>query len=195
MQASQVSTSDTNLYDMDYLETERQQYLHTLEKLSENDQVLDGMIISLKEDQDKFKSCGTFCLVLIFFTFIAHQSMKYFRFTNTNWQPDINAKSVAPWAKIVLDLVEKEFAPSLMVLVFSISTGATRVFAVILSLLLFCSFGAMFLFRKNEVYDKIQIVRVLIYILTIFLFIDILADNHIFEDETMAQQIEMSMTY
>ena len=121
--------------------------------------------------------------------------MKYFRFTNTNWMPDINAKSVAPWAKIVLDLIEKEFAPSLMVLVFSISTGSTRGPALFLALCLFGSFALMFLIKKNEADDKILMVRAIVYFVTIMLFVDLLADKHIFEAETMPQQIELSMTY
>ena len=192
MQAGQVSSNEMDQYDWEYLEIEKMQYDYKMWALT--GQHLEGMNYKLSKEEDKFKVCATFCLVMIFFTYSVHQTMKFFRFKQTNWHPDMNSKSIAPWVKLSLDLIEQQFAPSLIVICMNVSVGATHGFAVVLTLIIFLMFIFMFVTQKNNSLEYSTLQRFVVYVCTLMLLINILANDHIFEESTLPQKIGDSMT-
>lgn len=97
--------------------------------------------------------------------------------------------------KTVLNLIEREMAPSIVVCVFLISVGAFYAFSAVLMVFLLCASGYLFWAYKNQKMSHIVIGRILLFSITIILFIVLLSDDHVFEDSTLPQLVEMHMTY
>ena len=87
-------------------------------------------------------------LVLFLFAMI-HQGLKYSRFKSIDWKPDVDSIKIPLMIKIPINLIEREMAPSLMVLTFMISVGAYYVFAILMTLGLIACFVFLFLSYKS----------------------------------------------
>jgi hypothetical protein len=85
----------------------------------------------------------------------------------------------------MLNLLERELAPTFLVMTFLISVGAYRVFSVLLTLLVIANAVGLFLSYKNVNHAGIKLSRILLFVITILFFIILLADNHVFEETTL----------
>jgi hypothetical protein len=97
----------------------------------------------------------------------------------------MDAKDVPVNVKIVLNLIERELAPTFLVLTFMISVGAYYFFSLLLSIGIVALFFWLGRAYKNMNYYNISIGRIVLVGITAFLFIILLSDDHIFEDTTL----------
>ena len=96
--------------------------------------------------------------------------------------------------KLPINIIEREMAPSLIVLTFLISVGAYYFFAVLMTLGLVGCFVVLNLSYKDMNQHRITITRIVLVITTCFMFLSLLGDDHVFEDATLPQIIEDHMT-
>ena len=132
-----------------------------------------------------FKTYATIAIALLFFISLAHTAVKYLRNKNLNWKPNVNATTLPDGIRIPLNLIERELAPSLMVVTFLISVGCFFFFQLFMLLGIIGS--AVFLFFKYRKVDQnlIKIGRISLVIITIIMFLSLMIDNHAFEDSTL----------
>ena len=106
----------------------------------------------------------------------------------------INTEKLADGVKLPLNMLEREIAPSLIVLTFLISVGAFQFFQLFLTLVLIGGSVFLFMAYRQVNQHKIAIGRIIIVVITSFLFLTLLSDDHIFEDSSLLQIIEEHMT-
>ena len=106
-----------------------------------------------------------------------------------------NSSSLSAGLTTILNLLEKELAPTFLVVSFLISVGAYYAFSVFLTFLVLFIGAALFLSYKNVNHAAIKFSRILLFVITTLLFIVLLADNHVFENTTLPQKIEDHMTF
>ena len=69
----------------DITRSEYEQYVAIIGKIKEFKNQLEGMEYIPSNHENNFKKCGTFAIVIILFVMVAHQVLKYMRFTQTDW--------------------------------------------------------------------------------------------------------------
>ena len=113
---------------------ETEQYL-TVMRLIEDEVIpgLEGMQYGRSPAEKQFKTYATIGIVILFGFAIVHQVAKYMRSTHLKWLPNMDAADVPVNVKIVLNLIERELAPTFLVLTFMISVGAYYFFALAMS--------------------------------------------------------------
>ena len=113
---------------------ETEQYLAVM-RLIEDEVIpgLEGMRYGCSPAEKLFKTYATIGLVILFGFAIMHQVFKYMRLAHLKWLPNMDAADVPVNVKIVLNLIERELAPTLLVLTFLISVGAYYFFALLVS--------------------------------------------------------------
>ena len=65
------------------------------------------------------------------------------RLRTNDWKPNVDNPKIPLMIKIPINLIEREMAPSLMVLTFLISVGAYYVFAILMTLGLVACFAIL----------------------------------------------------
>ena len=111
--------------------------------------------------------------------------MKFKRFRATNWLPHPSSYDV-PWSlKACCDVIERDLAPSLFILTFCISAAAFHllgalIFIVIILLMLWLMCGYTRGSRAN-----VAGARILLYLVTLFLFVTLMGNDHAFNDSTL----------
>ena len=96
---------------------------------------LEGMRYGKSPAEQDFKVYATMGLVIIFFFFIAHQVFRYMRNKHLEWKPNVNASTIPDGIRLPLNLIEREIAPSLLVVTFCVSVGAFYFFQLLLTIL------------------------------------------------------------
>ena len=99
--------------------------------------------------EEDFKRCATIALVLIFIISVVHSGLKFLRNKHCEWKPDVHTKSLADGIRIPLNMIEKELAPSLIVITFCISVGCFYYFQLLLMISMIAISAFLFLnYRK-----------------------------------------------
>ena len=135
-----------------------------------------------------------FGLFILFVFALIHQALKFLRLRSLDWKPDVDSAKLPINIKLPINLIEREMAPSLMVLTFMISVGAYYVFAILMTLGIIACFVALNLSYKSMNQHRITIARIVLVVTTCFMFLSLLGDDHAFEDATLPQIIEDHMT-
>ena len=94
----------------------------------------------------------------------------------------MNLYKIPDGIKTMSNIMEKELAPTFMVITFLISVGSFYGFATIcLTCVLVTTFMLFFGYLRvnNEV---VKCSRILLVIFTLFLFVSLLADDHVFNE-------------
>ena len=84
---------------------------------------LESMIYGLSPAEKDFKLYGKMGLVVIFVFMLAHSWLKYKRLDHLKWMPNVDSKTIPDFIKVPLNMLEREIAPSLLVIVFLMSVG------------------------------------------------------------------------
>jgi len=155
---------------------------------------LEGRAIGITAEQTEFELYSKIGIGVVAALMSFHKIMKFKRFRSTDWVPVHNSADISPFAKASCDVFEKDLAPALMILVFTISSAAFHTislaaFAVMLIV-------AMYLIGAYtcQSYPNITAARILLYLTTLILFITLMGNDHVFNDSTLPQEIEMHMT-
>jgi ABC-type multidrug transport system permease subunit len=106
----------------------------------------------------------------------------------------MNLYKIPDGIKTLINMMEKEMAPTFMVITFLISVGSFYGFAIINFTCIIVVFLCMFAGYMKVNNDVIKCSRILLVMLTLMLFVSLLADNHVFEESTLPQKIESHMT-
>ena len=96
--------------------------------------------------------------------------------------------------KTVLNLIEKEAAPSLFCMAFLMSVGGFYAGGFVISLIIIITIVILFFAYKTQHVNCLAFGRVALFLFTCVLYLILLTDDHIFEDSTLPQVIEMHMT-
>ena len=62
--------------------------MHQIDNFGEH---LEGMVIGTSRAEDLFKKCASIAVVVLFVFMLAHQVMKFLRFKQTDWQPNVSS--------------------------------------------------------------------------------------------------------
>uniref|UniRef100_A0A7S3IDP5 Uncharacterized protein n=1 Tax=Strombidium inclinatum TaxID=197538 RepID=A0A7S3IDP5_9SPIT len=125
---------------------------------------------------------------------LLHQGFKYKRFQVTGWLPNVDHHALSRPMQVFGNLLEREMAPTVMVVTFLIGVGAFYTTALLLTIAIaVCGFFLFDAYKTNK-FARITILRAAIVVLTSLMFLLLLLDNHIFEESTIPQIIEMHMT-
>jgi hypothetical protein len=92
---------------------------------------------------------------------------------------------LAPGLSIILNLIERELAPTFLAISFVISVGAYYTFSVVLTFIVIFNSAFLFIAYKSQNHSGIKFSRVLLFITTMIFFFIILGDNHVFEESTL----------
>jgi len=143
------------------------------------------MEIGTSRAEDQFKKCASIAVVVLFLFMLAHQVMKFLRFKQTEWQPNMNLYKIPDGIKTLSNMMEKELAPTFMVITFLISVGSFYGFATICLACVVVTSAILFFgyFKVNN--EVVKCSRILLVIFTLFLFISLLADDHVFNEQTL----------
>ena len=132
-----------------------------------------------------FKRNAMFGIFILFVFAGIHQALKFLRLRSLDWKPDVDSVKLPVGIKLPINLIEREMAPSLMVLTFLISVGAYYFFAVLMTLGLIACFVILNLSYKNMNQHRITVARIVLVVTTCFMFLSLLGDDHAFEDATL----------
>ena len=97
----------------------------------------------------------------------------------------MNLYKIPDGVKTVCNMIEKEMAPTFMILTFLISVGSFYGFAIINFTCVIVIFAMMLAGYMKVNNDVIKCSRILLVIFTLLLFMSLLADNHVFEESTL----------
>ena len=94
----------------------------------------------------------------------------------------------------MLQVLEKELAPTLICITFCISVGAFYGFAAFLMVCIILNTVLLVHSYESKNYVRIMGSRIGVMFFTVCIFLILLADDHVFEDTTLPQRIEKHMT-
>ena len=106
----------------------------------------------------------------------------------------MNLYRIPDGIKTVSNMMEKELAPTFMIITFLISVGSFYGFATICLACVMVTSATLFFGYMKVNNNLIKCSRILLVIFTLFLFISLLADDHVFSEQTLPQKIEQHMT-
>lgn len=97
----------------------------------------------------------------------------------------MNLYKIPDGIKTMSNMMEKELAPTLMIITFLISVGSFYGFATICLACVVVTSATLFFGYMKVNNNLIKCSRILLVIFTLFLFISLLADDHVFSDQTL----------
>ena len=107
------------------------------------------MQYGLSNAERDFKRYAMFGIFILFVFAFIHQALKFLRMKSLDWKPDVDSAKLPINIKLPINLIEREMAPSLVVLTFMISVGAYYVFAILMTLGIIACFVALNLSYKS----------------------------------------------
>ena len=84
---------------------------------------LESMIYGLSPAERDFKTYTKIGLVVLLGFMIVHSWLKYKRLEHLKWMPNVECKTIPDFIKVPINMIEREIAPSLLVIVFLMSVG------------------------------------------------------------------------
>lgn len=144
--------------------------------------------------EKEFGTSAVIAILILFACFIVHSAMKCLRFRNTDWLPHVDSPKLPDGIKLFVNMIERDLAPSILCLAFQISVGGCYFPSILLIIIIFVLGSIQFMSYRRENYKTIAATRIMIVTLTCILYIMLLANDHVFNDTTLPQLIEMHMT-
>jgi len=147
---------------------------------------LEGKAIGLSQEQTDFELYSKISLISVAALMFFHQVMKLKRFKATNWTPLLNSNEyMTSFTKASCDVIERDAAPVLMVLVFTVSSGALHLVGMLIFFVIILVMMYLICGYSRESFPNIIAGRILLYLATLILFVSLLGNDHIFLDSTL----------
>ena len=91
-------------------------------------------------------------------------------------------------------LLEKELAPSFLIMVLIISVGAFHLAALFTSLFIILLGVLLLIAYQTEIMLAVKLGRICLFLMTCILFSLLIAADHVFDKTTLPQVVELHMT-
>lgn len=133
----------------------------------------------------KFRDAARAGVILLAVLYLVHTILRFIRFKQTEWLPHIDSPKMADGIRTMMNLLEKEFAPTMFALTMLISVGALYAEGLILFSIGLLTILVLFCAYRIQAFMVIRLGRFILFAMTISMYGLLLFNEHAFEDSTL----------